>query len=148
MWNESKSLILSRICIAAFSLALVAVLVTAPSLVNWFMLPRGFAPGVNRYFLATIYIGSLPAAGLLYMLHKLLQNIGGEEVFTQGNVELLRRISWCCFLGAAICAASGLYFVPWHLMAVAAAFMGLIVRIVKNLIARAVALQDEVDHTV
>ena len=148
MWNDQKSVTLSRLCIAAFALALAALLVAAPGLVKWFMLPRGFAPGADRYFLMTIYLGAVPASGLLHMLHRLLQNISAEAVFIPENVELLRRISWCCFLGAAICLASGLYFVPWYLIAVAAAFMGLIVRVVKNLIARAVSLQDEVDHTV
>jgi len=37
---------------------------------------------------------------------------------------------------------------PWLAVAVAAGFMGLIVRVLKNVVERAVALQDEVDCTV
>jgi len=69
-------------------------------------------------------------------------------VFINGNVELLRRISWTCFMGAGLAAVSTYYYLPWLFLAAAAAFMGLIVRVVKNVVAKAVELQDEVDSII
>jgi len=102
----------------------------------------------NTLFLATIYVGSIPAATLLAFLYALLHQIGSGRVFINENVSYLRYISWCCFAGAALCIISGFYYVPWFAPGIAAAFVGLIIRVVKNVVAEAVALQDESDLTI
>lgn len=147
MWNDNRSIILSRICVIAFMVLLVAAAVFAP----WFVRTM-FAAAVlttwEAYFLYTIYIGCVPAALLLISLLRLLLRIEKGEVFIQRNVESLRHISWYCFAGAVISAVSVLYYYPWVIVTVAAAFIALIVRVVKNVFAKAVALQDDVDHTI
>jgi heme exporter protein D len=149
MWNGEKSIILSKLCVLLFLGLLFAVVVTAPWLTNWFVeFSQSSLKGKEAYLMATIYVGSVPAAYLLYSLLKLLRHIEIGQVFTPKNVELLRRISWSCFLGAGIALISLLYYFPWVFLAVAAAFMGLIVRVVKNVVAQAVELKDEADYTV
>ena len=69
-------------------------------------------------------------------------------MFVTRNVESLRRISWSCIAGGLICFVSGFYYIPWFVVAVAAAFMGLIVRIVKNMVAQAVELKSDSDYTI
>jgi len=85
---------------------------------------------------------------LLYNLFCLLRRISAQQVFLQENVVYLRNISWSCLVGAGVSTVSTLYYFPWILVAVSAAFMGLIVRVVKNVVAQAVELQDEIDATV
>jgi len=102
----------------------------------------------NTLFLLSIYIGSVPAATLLALLYALLHQIGSGHVFISENVAYLRYISWCCFAGAAICVVSGFYYIPWFALGIAAAFVGLIIRVVKNVVAEAVTLQDESDLTI
>jgi len=99
-------------------------------------------------FLITIYVGGVPASALLAFLYALLHQISSGRVFINENVAYLRYISWCCFTGAIICFASSFYYIPWVALGIAAAFMGLIIRGVKNVIAAAVALQDESDLTI
>jgi len=99
-------------------------------------------------FLVTLYVGSVPAAALLSFLYALLHQISSSRVFISANVNYLRYISWCCFAGAIICLASGFYYIPWFVPGIAATFIGLIIRVVKNVIAEAVALQDESDLTI
>lgn len=148
MWTSQRSVTLSKISILCFAVCLAAVAAAAPWLVRWLIFPRPFLQGTETYFLITIYLGCIPAAGLLYTLYRLLQSISQEEVFTPDNVDHLRYISWCCFIGGTLCLLSGFYYFPWFLLAIAAGFMGLIVRVVKNVVARAVSLQDEVNYTV
>jgi len=149
MWNDSRSIKLSKICTILFMVLLVACLVTAPWLVaRLFVMSQPAQKAGNVLFLATIYIGSVPAAALLAFLYALLHKIGTGRVFISANVAYLRYISWCCFAGAAICIASASYYVPWAALGIAAAFMGLIIRVVKNVVAEAVALQDESDLTI
>jgi hypothetical protein len=121
----------------------------APWLTRWFLgFSRAELMGTEPFFLVTIYVGFIPAAYLLYSLFSLLRRIEVDQVFITENVEILRRISWSCFAGASISFASAFYYLPWVFVAVAAAFMGLIVRIVKNVVAKAVELQNEMDYTV
>lgn len=149
MWDDKKSLYLSKVFLFLFISGLIGVIVTAPWLTRWFLdFSRAGLKGTRPFFLATIYGGAIPAGALYYNLLSLLKRIEKEEVFIRKNVDSLRRISWSCFAGALIALVSTFYYFPWIFMAIAAAFMGLIVRIVKNVIAKAVALKDEVDYTV
>jgi len=149
MWNREKSITLSKLCILLFLGLLLATVVSAPWLVNWFVsFSQAGLKGTESYFLATIYVGFVPALYLLYSLLRLIRRIDAGKVFIAENVELLRRISWSCFFGAGVALVSVLYYFPWFFLAVAAAFMGLIVRVVKNVFAQAVELKDEADYTV
>lgn len=149
MWNGEKSISLSKFCILLFMGLLILTVVSAPSLTRWFLdFTRAGVKGTESCYLATIYVGAVPAAYLLYNLLFLIRRIEAEQVFTSENVERLRRISWTCFAGAGIALVSVFYYFPWVFVAVAAAFMGLIVRVVKNVVGQAVALQDEVDSTI
>lgn len=149
MWSGENSIRLSRICVLVFSLLLAGVALSAPWIVTWFLdFSRADLTGNDMFFFITIYSGVLPAAWLLHQLYRLLRNLELGQVFIQANVEALRRISWCSFAGALICLVSALYYIPWIFVAVAAAFMGLIVRVVKNVFAQAVELQNESELTI
>jgi len=147
--SNEQSLAISKFCVGLFALALGAVVLGAPWLVRWLVgFSRAYLAGLEIFFFATIYVGAIPAAVMLFSLYRLLQNISQSKVFVAQNVELLRSISWSCFGGALLSFISTAYYFPWALIGIAAAFVGLIVRIVKNIMAQAVDLQDEVDQTV
>jgi len=149
MWNGEKSITLSKLCILVFFGLLIAAVVSAPWLTRWFIdFSQAGLQGKAAFFMATIYVGAVPAGYLLYSLLILLRRIDAGQVFVDQNVELLRRISWSCFLGAVIALLSVFYYNSWFFVAVAAAFMGLIVRVLKNVFAQAVELQNESDYTV
>jgi hypothetical protein len=149
MWTRKKSIYLSKLCVIEFIILLVGLIATAPWLVNLFLsFSRASLQGTKPYFLATIYIGAVPAAILLYSLLKLLEHIELGDVFIEKNVTYLRHISWACFAGALIAIASSFYYIPWVFIAIAAAFMGLIVRVVKNIVGQAVELKNESDYTI
>ena len=149
MWNEHRSIRLSKWCVTAFLALILIIAATAPWLLDW-ALPciGGGLLGEKSLFLFTIYTGLIPAVVLLLRLFGLLRRIVKEQVFVRENVESLRTISWCCFAGSAMGLVSAAYYIPWGMVGVAAAFMGLIVRVVKNVFAKAVELQDEADLTI
>ena len=149
MWNGKKSISLSKFCVLIFTAMLIGTALSAPWLVRRFLdFSRADLVGTEAFFLSTIYSGSVPAAVLLFCLYRLLHHIEIDQVFITTNVEYLRRISWSCFAGAIICSVSILYYFPWIFVAVAAAFMGLIVRVIKNIIAQAVELKNESEFTI
>lgn len=149
MWNGKKSISLSKFSVAVFAVLLVGTVISAPWLVRWLLdFSRADLAGKEIFFLSTIYSGSIPAAVLLFCLYRLLSHIELDNVFITVNVEHLRRISWSSFAGAIICFVSTAYYLPWIFVAIAAAFMGLIVRVVKNVVAQAVELKNESELTI
>lgn len=148
-WNKDKSLRLSRFCVALFMVLLAALCLGAPWLFRLLIALRpAELSGKLPLFLASTYTVAAPAAAALYGLRKLLQNIGGGAVFVAENVSLLRLLSWCCIAAGLLCLASTLYYMPFLLISAAAAFMGLILRVLKNVFAEAVRLKNENDYTI
>jgi hypothetical protein len=149
VWDGDKSVWLSQLCLLLFAAVLLAVVAFAPRIVDWFIrFSRADIAGTEGLFLATIYAGAGPAALLWHSLFTLLGRVAKRQMFCAQNVASLRRISWSCIVGAFICVVSASYYLPWLMVAIPAAFVGLIVRVVKNVFALGVALQTEADLTV
>jgi len=149
MFNDKKSLILSKIFVILFMVFLGIAVIFAPRLVGHVVRLSAMANSAGAaLFLTTLYIGTIPAAALLVSMYLLLHRIGIGEVFVNKNVTYLRFISCCFFAGGLICIVSSLYYAPWLPIGIASVFMGLVVWVVKNVIARAVSLQDDADHTI
>lgn len=148
-WNMDRSLRLSRACVYLFMALYAVICISAPWLVRLLIDLRGseLAPHY-ALFLISIYACAVPAALALRDLHILLRNIARGEVFVQQNIAVLRGLSWYCIAAGLICAASSLYYMPFLLIAVAGAFIGLILRVVKNVFAEAVKIKQENDFTI
>ena len=145
-WNRDRSVALSKICVAVF-----AVLLAALDVGGWWV-ARAFARLGDLSslvaLLIVLYLCSVFAWITLARLWRLLSNLGRSRVFEAENTGHLRAVSWCCFGVGAVCLAGGARYLPLLLPAVAAAFMGLIVRIVKNVFEHAIAMKSELDLTV
>jgi len=148
-WNKDNSLRLSKICIYMFTVAMIIILLFAPKIFSVLIELRvNYLGGTLPYFLASTYIASIPAAIALAGLHKLLSNIEKGDVFIYRNVRILRMLSWCCIFAGVICLASSLYYMPFLIIAAAAGFVGLILRVVKNVFAQAVEIKNDNDYTI
>ncbi len=148
-WTSNKSLMLSRICVAVFAVLLLALDIGCYRVVRWFFVEiRGTSPIHAAGLMVSVYCGSIFAWICLNQLWRLLGNLRGGAVFTRENVICMRCISWCCMCAAAICLVSAVYYLPFVFVAIAAGFMGLIVRIVKNAFQQAIVMKDELDLTI
>ena len=121
-------------------------------LVNWFLRTSRYE-GINDtshlvWGLITLYAASAAAYVLLWNLYRLLVNIEEEQVFVADNVHHLRAASWCCMAVALLCLGGAVFYLPMVMVAAAAAFMGLIVRIIKNVFQRAIGMKAELDLTI
>lgn len=148
MWNPNKSVIASSVCTKITIAIVIGIILTAPFLVNGYVDYTAKNPAVIRPLLATIYTSAVPGLIAMLALNKLLANIKKRDVFIKKNVKLLRIISWCSFAVSGILFVSGFYYLMFLLIAFAAAFFGLILRVVKNVIEQAVAIKDENDFTI
>ena len=151
LWNESRSIRLSRVLVYLFAAALVLCDVFGWWLVQFIcemLTHRNHGLAGGYVLLGCLYLCSVPAYLLLYDMHRLLCNLQCGRVFLPFNVKLLRRISWCCFAAAGICLACTPVWYSLLIVTIAAAFVGLIVRIVKNVFEQAILMKDELDFTV
>lgn len=82
------------------------------------------------------------------LIFSLLLRVRSGGVFTDKTVALIRGIAWCCFLLSAALFGIGLYFKSAFIGAFAAAFLGLCIRVVKNVIEQANKIKSENDLTV
>ena len=78
----------------------------------------------------------------------LILRVRSGGVFTDKSVALIRGIAWCCFLISAVFCGIGLYFKLAFVVAFMAAFLGLCIRVVKNVIEQANKIKSENDLTV
>ena len=147
-WNKDKSILLSQICTAIFALLLAALDIGCYWAVHWFIRLRNMNWQKGIAFMVTIYLCSIFAWILLYGLWRLLGNMKSGQVFVEENVRRLRTVSWCCVGAGLICLVSTVYYIPFAAVGIAACFMALIVRIVKNVFQQAIAMKSELDLTV
>jgi hypothetical protein len=114
-----------------------------------FFVGRAFVHAQNITLLMPAYYAfCVPAYTALVALDRLLAAVKGGQVFTADNVRYLRIISWACFAAALVLAISFSVSLSFFVLAILAAFFGVVLRVVKNLFAAAVALQDDYDHTI
>ena len=126
--SKNASVTLSLICCGIGFLGLIFLAVYFP-----FMTPRTESRAVLAAVLALDYL-------LL---------VRRRQVFTDQAVSCLRTISWCCFIEAGLFVVNGVLFFGIDLvLAFVAGFLGLVLRVVKNVIEEAVALKAENDFTI
>ena len=146
--NESAKL--TSILIKIVYVLVAVCCVMAPYMVQYYdnMLVAKGEPSVFVPLLVTLYCVVPVALIALICLDKLLKNIILDQPFIKANVKLLRIISYCCFAVALVF----IYFTtlkPFALIIViASAFMGLILRVIKNVFEHAVEIREENDFTI
>ena len=146
-WTQKASLRLTTIINWVAVATVVFLMFFIPVMARWYddvsMTPPIFLP-----LCICLYLSAGQGLVVLLTLGRLLHNLNRDRIFVTQNVTCLRIISWCCFgislvfLGLAWFRSLGL------LVAFAAAFFGLILRVLKNVFARAVTLQEEADYTI
>ena len=152
IWDARKSVTLSMV-------------VTGVGLVTALGCVVGLIPLLRTYQIDTMGLTDsfiARAAGPLYaclaigiialiVLMRLLWDIRRGEVFTLANVRRLRLISYCGFAIMAACAVGAIIAADrpvFILLGAIAGFLGLLMRVVKNVIDAARLLKEDSDFTI
>ena len=150
MWNNNKSLTLSLVCTKIVILLLIAIAIVIPFARNTGFFSGSILLREGGVFFAIIliYLAIIPSMIAMICLHKLLTNIKMEQAFTDKTTKLLRIISWACFATGIIMFVGTTNSMAFFLLGVIACFIGLILRVVKNVIEAAREIKDENDFTI
>lgn len=151
-WTDTMSLTLSRIIVWVLAVIFAAAVIYATaSLISssWGPLAMVWELGLDPTgFYIVFYTCTVLAFTALFFLNKLLSNISAEKVFIDENVKFIRLLSWCCYLVGIVLAVYSFWAYPFVVIAAAAAFFGLIMRVLKNVFAKAVEIREENDGTI
>ncbi len=151
MWNSQRSALLSLVIVRMCYVLLAVCCVLAPWIVRYYdeivNIPTG-QPSCFVPLLVTLYCAVPAAAVALVCLDKLLGNVRRDEPFIESSVKYLRIISWCCYAEAVVFIYFSFIKQFAVLVMVGFAFVGLILRVVKNVFQQAVALREENDYTI
>lgn len=109
----------------------------------------------GKYLIFPFYLVVPLGYGALICLDKLLGNIKNDVVFDEKNVKLLNSLSYLCLAAAVIGAVSFVVIAVLYksietviLLAMGEAFMALVVRVVRNIIKKAIEIKEENDLVV
>lgn len=153
--SKKYSVILSMVLSVIFFIAIIVGAIIMPGLVeNLIKLPAQIGAIGEITPLACILINLaayiILAFGVIanIMIFSLLIRVHRSEVFSEKSVALIRGISWCCILVGVIFLALGYYFKLSFIVAFVVMFLGLCIRVVKNVMEEATAIKSENDLTV
>lgn len=136
MWNHSKSLLLTTVWVRLALLLWIGIALVLPFL------------KLSSAVLVLFYLIFLPVLLALYGLERLLRNIQQGQVFIRANIAQLRLVSWACFFAAVFLLVGGCLWPVLVLAAGGIGFLGLFVRVIKNMLTEAVLLKEENDFTI
>ncbi len=112
----------------------------------------GAFSGLAPFQMTVLYVALYAEIALMMiglgMLFALLLLVQKKMVFTPTAVELIRYISWCLILMGVIMASLTFFSLLALFIGAAVFFVGLTIRVVKNVIESAVYLKEENDLTI
>lgn len=152
--SKTKSLMLSLVLAALFFIACIFTAFIVPQYINIFMnMKNAVSMNIIDYsdkivlMVITYLIIAVMMLADIFLFYLLLR-VRKELVFTDLSVALVRSVSWCCVLLGVLFFVLGLFFTLSFGMAFACVFLGLCLRVVKNVIEQAVSIKNENDLTV
>lgn len=146
MYTSEKSTKLTLIVTYIFFFLLFGMMIFCYPIAQW-----AIGPGQRISTLAAViaFYVCCPAAWIaLSGITKILKNVLHDEVFTRETVKILRVLSWCCAFVAFVCTIAFFFYKVFIVFSLGAALMMLILRVLKNVMARAVEIKEENELTV
>ena len=148
-WNNNQSIILTQVLLILFAIALLALDIFMQPVLNWYLMLRNIGDlSLKVAMTITLYVSSAFAWLILIDMWILLRNLQKGRIFVEQNVTILRIVSYGFVALAISTFVGGFFYVPFFFVTVAAVFLTLIVRIVKNAFAEAVQMKSELDLTI
>ena len=155
LWNSKKSIILTKFCILALMVISVIMMFCGRYLISRFLSITGGAKitiskELSLYIITFIsYILGIIAQVTLFCMLKFVTNLEKDLVFIPQNIKWLRFISFGCLsAGLLLIVVAVVYHKFYLIFSLAALFMMLIVRVIKNAFEQAVKMKEELDLTI
>lgn len=146
MLSITISIVFLIVClvVAFFLPAIADMLLEARNYIGTEMIgEKGFAIVLTLAYLALAIVAFADC-----LLMSLLFRVNAGKVFTPKSVGYIRGVSWCCFALCFPFLVLGFFFNLAFFLVLVAIFLGLCLRVVKNVIEEATIIKSENDLTV
>ena len=148
MTKEKRSIAITSALIKVAIVLCAAALFLMPYAAKMYEQISFQRDNVTVPLLITFYVCAAFGFVILFVLNKLIKNIGSEKVFIDENLKLLKILSYCCFAIAVVTLIFARFRILVFVITFAAAFIGLILRVIKNCFTEAIRLREENDFTI
>ena len=148
MTKEKRSIAITSVLIKIAIVLCTAALFLMPYAAKMYEQISFQRDNVTVPLLITFYVCAAFGFVILFVLNKLIKNVGSEKVFIDENVKLLKILSYCCFAIAVVTLIFARFRILVFVITFAAAFIGLILRVIKNCFTEAIRLREENDFTI
>lgn len=148
MTKEKRSIAITSVLIKIAIILCAAALFLMPYAAKMYEQISFQRDNVTVPLLITFYVCAAFGFVILFVLNKFIKNIGSEKVFIDENVKLLKILSYCCFAIAVVTLIFARFRILVFVITFAAAFIGLILRVIKNCFTEAIRLREENDFTI
>ena len=148
MTKEKRSIAITSALIKVAIVLCTAALFLMPYAAKMYEQISFQRDNVTVPLLITFYVCAAFGFVILFVLNKLIKNIGSEKVFIDENVKLLKILSYCCFAIAIVTLIFARFRILVFVITFTAAFIGLILRVIKNCFTEAIRLREENDFTI
>ncbi|MCM1522869.1 MAG: DUF2975 domain-containing protein [Ruminococcus sp.] len=148
MTKENRSIKLTSILIKIAFVLCTAALFIMPYAAERYEEVSFQKDNVTVPLLVTFYVCAAVGFVILFVLNRLVDNIGKGKVFVEENVRFLKILSYCCFAIAVITLFFARLRILVFVITFAAAFIGLILRVIKNCFTEAIRIREENDYTI
>lgn len=148
MTKEKRSIVITSVLIKVAIVLCTVALFLMPYAAKMYEQISFQRDNVTVPLLITFYVCAAFGFVILFVLNKLIKNIGSEKVFIDENVKLLKILSYCCFAIAVVTLIFARFRILVFVITFAAAFIGLILRVIKNCFTEAIRLREENDFTI
>ena len=151
MKHNKVTLWISRVLVWLVIALLIALAFTIPKITDYYIANLARIRNADTLRTPTIvfiYISLVPAFIAAFSLAVMLRNISKDNIFIRRNVGLLRAIYLACFAEAIVFFAFGFWYIIAFALSFAALFIGIMLRVVTNLMAQATDIKDENDYTI
>lgn len=149
--SNRQSVNLSLAISVIFFILCIAGAFAMPFLLGAFVEMRGLSHLSTEILIFILVVAYLILAVFMLadvLLFKLLQRVKYGAVFTQKSVALIRGVSWCCLAASLLFCCIGFFIYICFAIGLAGIFLGLCLRVTKNVIAEATEIKSENDLTV
>lgn len=146
MYTSLTSVKVTRVITVIYCIMLLLAMIFAPSILMWY-----FGSGMIKQIKVALiaFYSCCPAAWIaLVCVWRVLTSILKGNIFTDKMVFSMRLLSWCCGFVAVDCFVAGFWDPAFFIFAVGAAFMMLILRVLKSVMAKATEIKNENELTI
>jgi len=129
MKNYKKSAKFTLFISYFLMLVLVALCISLPFLVNWYVEIKNRPADLATVVMLTCYPCAPLAFIALIAIKNFLKNLLKDNIKSEKNAKHLKTLSLCCFFAGLIMLVAGFFYMPFFIASASALFCSVVVKV-------------------